>query len=57
MRMRGGKIIIKGNRGKLVGGGMTGGTIRIEGELESLEKDIRDGKIYHKGKLIFPKED
>jgi formylmethanofuran dehydrogenase subunit C len=55
--MNGGKITVKGNAGKEVGQKMIRGEIRIEGDIVSLGERIQGGEIYHKGKLIFPKED
>ena len=55
--MEGGKITVKGNGGECVGLGMAGGTIRIDGDYVSLDKNIKGGKIYHKGKLIYPRGD
>jgi len=53
----GGKITVMGNAGDEVGEGMCYTEIRIEGEIGSVDYYPGDGKIYHKGKLIFPKED
>jgi hypothetical protein len=59
----GGKITVNGNAGKDVGSRMQGGEIRIEGDYESLAltvsqaHEIKGGKIYHKGKLVFPRGD
>jgi hypothetical protein len=53
--MTGGTIEVKGNAGQWMGTGMLGGEIHIEGECESLPDRIAGGKIYHKGKLIYPK--
>ena len=50
-----GVITVKGNAGYSVGGGMIRGFIFIEGELETISDNITGGKIYHKGKLVFPK--
>jgi hypothetical protein len=35
---------------------MKGGKIHIEGHYEGLANNIFSGKIFHKGKLVFPKE-
>jgi hypothetical protein len=55
--MKGGKITVRGNAGNSVGIAMTGGQILVEGDCGSLADNIRGGKIFHKGKLIFPKGD
>jgi len=54
--MEGGTIEVNGNASVNVGGYMKGGEIHIYGTLVSLDSEVRSGKIYHKGKLVFPKE-
>jgi hypothetical protein len=53
--MKCGSISVKGNAGEGVGIFAKGGEIRLEGDYGGLSEDIRGGRIYHKGKLIFPK--
>jgi formylmethanofuran dehydrogenase subunit C len=58
--MENGEILIEGHCGDFLGGEyferkMRGGEIRIEGELESLGADMTGGRIYHKGKLVYPR--
>jgi formylmethanofuran dehydrogenase subunit C len=55
--MKGGKLTVKGNAGKETGRGMFSGEIHIEGDFTSLGERIYGGRIYHKGKRIFPEED
>jgi formylmethanofuran dehydrogenase subunit C len=57
IRMKGGKITVKGNAGEDIGFGMVSGEIHIEGDYESLADDIKRGKFYHKGRLIYPRGD
>lgn len=52
--MRGGVITVEGNAGKLVGDKMHDGAIEIGGDFESIG-DVKQGQIYHKGKLVFTK--
>ena len=58
--MKGGKITIKGDTLSYIGHGMENGTIYLEGSYLGLHKEkngyINKGKIYHKGKQIFPQE-
>jgi hypothetical protein len=53
--MMGGRIIVNGNVVRRVGSGMEDGEIRLEGDYGKLADYIKGGRIYHKGKLIFPK--
>jgi len=53
--MEDGIITVKGDAGKLVGDGMRGGAIHVEGHYEKLGGGIKGGKIYHKGVLIVGK--
>ena len=57
-RIFGGKITVKGNSGSHIGRGLNGGVIYIEGnyEKEQFAHTAQEGKIFHKGKLIFHKE-
>ena len=55
--MFGGIIIANGSVSNEVGQYMEGGEIHINGDLSSLGKDIKGGKIYHKGELISGKEE
>jgi hypothetical protein len=55
--MRGGKIIVQGDTGIGTGIGMISGEIRIEGDCKSFDDNVKRGKIYHKGKLIFPRDE
>jgi formylmethanofuran dehydrogenase subunit C len=52
--MKGGVIRILGSTDRDVGFGMIGGEIHVEGAIGSIG-NIRNGKIYHKGKLIVDK--
>jgi hypothetical protein len=54
--MKNGKITVGGNVGPGLGDWMKGGEIHIHGTLEGLGDDIESGKIYHKGKLIYPRK-
>jgi len=54
--MEGGSITVNGNAGKRVGQGMKDGEIHLQGDYVTLAGDIKGGKIYHKGKLIFGRE-
>ena len=56
MSMRGGTIILNGDAHLEVGAFMRGGEIHLNGKYLSLCGDIRGGKIYHKGKLIYPSQ-
>jgi formylmethanofuran dehydrogenase subunit C len=49
----GGKIYVGGNAGNEAGYKMLGGEIHINGDYESISREIKDGDIYHKGKLII----
>jgi formylmethanofuran dehydrogenase subunit C len=64
--MSGGRVVIHGNVilqdecpenfPDLIGEGMTGGEIHINGELEGIKiGDVVHGKIFHNGKLIVDK--
>lgn len=53
--MNGGIVTVEGNAGEAVGNYMKSGEIRIGGEIESISKLMRHGKIYHKGKLLVDK--
>jgi hypothetical protein len=54
--MSGGRITVEGNAGgSYIGFGMTGGEIRINGEMGELGWYMVAGKIIHKGKLIVDK--
>jgi hypothetical protein len=55
-KMVGGTIEVHGNAGDDVGWNMNGGEIHVYGTLGGLHDDIKGGKIYHNGKLIYPKE-
>ncbi|MBS3068472.1 hypothetical protein J4450_07225 [Candidatus Micrarchaeota archaeon] len=57
MAMQGGTIIIRGNAGMEVGAFMRDGEIHLNGSYRSLCGDIRGGRIFHKGELIYPKVD
>jgi formylmethanofuran dehydrogenase subunit C len=48
--MLGGSIIVRGNAGGHVGRYMSGGVIKIEGQIGSITKSYQ-GRIYHKGTL------
>jgi hypothetical protein len=52
--MKGGTIEVNGNGGRWVGHWMAGGEIHINGDYDWISSDIKGGRIYHKGKLIFP---
>jgi hypothetical protein len=54
-QMQGGTVRVKGNAGHGVGFTMTGGEIHLDGDSFGLPKDIRGGKIFHKGRLILDK--
>lgn len=59
--MLGGKIVINGNARSNVGYGMQSGEIHIGGDFWNLgnvygEGRIKGGKIFHKGKRIWPKQ-
>jgi hypothetical protein len=53
--MKDGTIIVNGDAGEKVGARMQGGEIHLMGDYESISKEVQDGKIYHKGKLIVDK--
>jgi glutamate synthase domain-containing protein 3 len=70
--MEGGRITVEGNAARYLGHMMVGGTIEVNGDAgiqlgdltwyvirtngNELEETISGGKIYHRGKLIYPKE-
>ncbi len=54
--MENGRIVARGNVGDKVGFGMAGGEIYLEGDFDGIGDRIRGDKIFHKGKLIWPKE-
>ena len=56
-RMLGGIIIVNGSVSNEAGRHMEGGEIHINGDRSSLGKDIKGGRIYHKGELISGKEE
>ncbi len=57
--MNGGTIIIKGDCGKYTGNSMSGGRIYVHKNIEGIgnesyeHKNIKRGRIYEKGKLVF----
>jgi formylmethanofuran dehydrogenase subunit C len=57
VKMKNGKITVKGNSGSYTGAEMENGEIIVNGDELHLAGNIRGGKIYHKGKLVFPKGD
>ena len=56
MSMRGGTITVNGNADFEFGAFMRDGEIHLNGKYRSLCADIRGGRIFHNGKLIFPIE-
>jgi hypothetical protein len=50
-----GSITVKGNAGFRIGHWMAGGEIHLEGDYKGLSYVDNSGRIYHRGKLIFPK--
>lgn len=54
--MSDGLIIVRGNAGRTVGSGMKGGTILMQGHYEGLSDNIRNGRVYHKGKRIVDRQ-
>ena len=52
--IKGGLIVIEGNCGHDVGLAMAGGEIHINGDYISLGVNKTGGKIFHKGKQIYP---
>ncbi len=52
--MQGGVIIMEGNGGLWVAPVMRGGEIYLNGDYASIADNMYGGKIFHKGKLIFP---
>ncbi len=53
MQMFSGKIHVKGNVLENCGVQMGGGDIYVCGDIGSVSSDIKNGKIYHKGKPIY----
>ena len=53
--MKGGKIVVEGDAGEGVGYGMEGGEIHVHGKIESIAENLKHGRIFHKGSLIFEK--
>ena len=53
--MNSGTITIEGNAGEKVGYCMSSGEIYLAGGSFALSDDIRGGKIFHNGELVFPK--
>ncbi len=49
-----GKITVQGNAGCFAGLGMGGGELHLEGDYKSLGS-LLQGRIYHRGELIFPR--
>ena len=52
--MKGGLIVIEGNCGHDTGLAMEGGEIHLNGDYHSLGVNKMGGKVFHKGKLIYP---
>jgi formylmethanofuran dehydrogenase subunit C len=52
--MTGGRIMVRGDARDHIGDMMNGGEIHVDGEIGSIG-DIKGGKIFHKGRLIFDK--
>ena len=52
--MTAGKIIVNGNAMSRIGREMKGGEIHIMGAYTSLDDDIKGGKIFHNGRLVWP---
>jgi len=47
--------VINGNAGKHLAAKMRSGDININGEFESIA-DVHGGKVFHRGKQIWPSE-
>jgi formylmethanofuran dehydrogenase subunit C len=54
-RMKSGCITVKGNTSGKVGTRMKGGEIHVEGDSAAIARNVRGGKIFHKGELIVDK--
>jgi hypothetical protein len=54
-RMLGGSILIEGDSGERIGYNMKGGEIYLLGDHAGSSDHVLHGKIFHKGKLIWPK--
>lgn len=52
-KMHDGTITVEGYAAAWVGSEMTGGEIHLEGTFTNLGGDIRGGRIFFKGELIF----
>jgi len=51
--MKKGVIRVEGNADSLTGDGMRGGEIHVDGTVRNLGQDLRGGKIYQAGVLIY----
>jgi formylmethanofuran dehydrogenase subunit C len=53
--MKGGGIEVEGDVKGVVGEGMSGGEIHVNGNFKGASRKMKGGKVYHKGKLIEDK--